>query len=82
MQLQRTLKADEEEIAGLETHLESAQKKFQTMFEDYQKRTDMMEVRIVYSIINYSSTRRKPPDNELHECVLYTNIIFFGFCIV
>ena len=44
MQLQKTLKETEEEIEMLSENLEQAQQKYQTMFDDYQKRTDTIEV--------------------------------------
>ena len=44
MQLQKTLKETEEEIEMLSENLEQAQQKYQAMFDDYQKRTDTIEV--------------------------------------
>ncbi|XP_076441588.1 uncharacterized protein LOC143280791 isoform X2 [Babylonia areolata] len=47
MMLQKALKVDEEEISVLEDSLNKAQKKYQSMFDDYQKRTDMMESEVL-----------------------------------
>ena len=44
--LQRALKEDEATINTLTEDLDTAQTNYQTMFNDYTKRTNMMEVRI------------------------------------